>query len=895
MSSNNTEDFTCLLKAYLPEKHWDIMNGSWKGWKEMYGATKQEFVDDVIRFASFPGSSSFFDLELASPYITNPTSHTSFDGGVYIYKNDLLIHLQRAINSIDITYLKNNHFISSIVGFYLKTIESQLGKRFELVQFPKETLDAYSAELENKLKAVPVTITLEKTTNIEDFMNIVKKMLPAHERDPDYKSIRTLIEKFQREKLIKQYIPFYEKLLNWVGFIIDDLQKLVDFHPWLFKPKEVGFDEILFVRVFDDGKYKFMLHEELSDAMKALKPDDPEVIKRLEDRVSVSKFSTVDFDEWAAQLNENVDKLKLVKQDLVRRHKHRATLIPCFDGKYCIQIADLWLEIWGEVINAHGYFQKLAYYHWKFFDEVFCHLEKHINQTTDKEQFINICDALEIKQKILKEIKQLFVDFPTQITEVRQLDNKGFTVEKMKNEVARLGLTVSFDPDEVMERAVFSFNHFDGLKKGRVFKTCDLYDALRQLQLALLASKFSGVYCFLHKYRACDILLENCMYCDLDIPFSSLYMLKFGSDESDDENENAECELEDVKIDRKSDERKEKKKRQAEKKKLSKAPSTSETAQRLPVSEAPSADSAPTDVQPSVAPQENNALGIVDVEEQDVINQQPAQQQENIAPEVAPPIEGNPDPEPGACMKCYRTSQHCQNAKTKLREEQIKTKALRKQVREKDKLLEEKEEEIRLLKLKLVELEASKQENNDSYEDDDDEDDPPIRLLAPTYKNSEFTEETRKIYNELLNIRDSQFVLEREATRRVNEVVKEANDDGNKRMARLELRCLQQAYTTYFKKVESNIKWIQEHKNEHLDELAPLPEIPRFSDNFEEIYQSVVMKELNDKTCPVCLVEIEDLKESIKCGCYKRYHYHCAWETDAKGLKCYCGKKLPLD
>ncbi|CAL2043623.1 unnamed protein product [Caenorhabditis brenneri] len=737
MCSHQSEDFTRLMKAYLPEKHWNIIKGPWNGWKEMYGATKQEFINDVITFASFPGSSGYFDLEIAAPYITNPTEYISYDGKVFVYKQDLFIILQNKIHSVDIPYLNNNHFIKSVIGFCLKTMESQLEKCFEFVELPKELLEMYSKKLKLELTSVPATVTLEKSISIGDVFKMITKMLPAHGKDPNYTSIQNLIENLHQEKPIGKNIQFYEKLLNWVGFLTNDLRKFVDSHPKLFMPRVPGqYNEISFARVFDDGMDKFLLDKEVRRGVREMKTDSSkDAMETEDDGNKLFKYYTVRFEEVAPLFDHYVDKWKAVKTDISHRHKHRATFIPFFDGEYCIRGADLFLEIWEEVINVHGYLQKLNNNHWMHIKALIYQLGHSINRPTAGEQFINVCDALRIKLEFLKDMKTILEQYPTHIKEVRQLDGKGFTIEKMKNEVSRLGLMVSFDPDEVMKRVVLYFNHFDELKKEKVFKTCDLYDALGRLQLALLATRFTGVYCFLHLYHVCDFLLEPCIVCNDSVSWrltSNPQYTSLEEGESEKENTPSEGESLEEEVNIGAEKRKEKRKRQAEKKKVtsesrrtledvvnfvesSRAPSTSGFSQQVSSVEALSAAPPPHDAQPSVASQQMNQNPVEpQVVEAPLGLDAP---QANNATEVAQaPTVPKSEPVPGACMKCFRTSQFCEEAKNKLREEQIKNKALRKQVRqgaereaEKDKNLGDKDEEIRLLKERIAALEALNQ------------------------------------------------------------------------------------------------------------------------------------------------------------------------------------------
>ncbi|CAL2043625.1 unnamed protein product [Caenorhabditis brenneri] len=558
---------------------------------------------------------------------------------------------------------------------------------------------------------------------------------------------------------------------------------------------------------------------------------------------------------------------------------------------FCFPTGDFLVHIIGEMSSTHGYFRNLNESHWKMISLLFDKLANKIEVESEGCKFIETKSAFKIQEWMFNEMEKIFVRHPKNTKDIsRSMRDDCFKTRDLLWELKELGIAESFPT--VLNFVNTEFSNPHKLEKFNRLTEGDVKCAAESIAGNCVLRKYKKIMKIIHQGGYCDeVIMLNCDFCkgytlQEEDEFSNRTKTKTG--------------------------KKKEKKRQTEKKNIAKEKRTDveEAAHNLQAAQLALEDLTQIAAQILEAPHVSNAPEVNVGEEQ--INQNPVEQQvvegppaldvpqANNAPGVAQPTV--PKPEPGSCMKCFRTSQFCEDAKTKLREEQIKNKALRKQVRQGAEREAEKDEEIRELKEKLAALEASIQANavensqqpaSDSEENHNDENDPPLRYLAPTNKNSQFSEEVRNKFNELLNLKDTQYTVEREAIRRANEVVKEANDNGNKQMARLELRCIQQKYTEYIKVVDYNLSLIREHKS--VENLKPLPEIPRFSENFEEIYQVVVMKELKDKTCLFCCMEMEDLRESIKCGCSRRYHRHCAWDVDAKGFKCLCTRKLPLD
>ncbi|EGT44237.1 hypothetical protein CAEBREN_22055 [Caenorhabditis brenneri] len=859
--------FSSAIKSYLPEKYSDILEDGWTSSHQYYTGCSgiEEFMSDVKSYVCFPGSHKYFDMVVADPLPSMVRLHQSLkDNTKYIYKQDMLNMMQLIVNKLNL-HDHQKFVVTSAIGVFLKTGGLvYLEGIAELIPYPGTSLLDFSEQLQEKVKNTEPTYKLIDSTNYNEILGKLEEILCIKRKSPESESLLKMIENCRVQPT---NLDFFERCISWISVIIEEIKGFMNYQHNFFLPKRFGENFIPTVRVFDDRKgRKFVLIHELWREMKVAKLDT----SKIESDVVLPELKTEDFETIRDILADDFEKITFVTCTIANTSR-RTHFIPSLNGKFCFKTSNFLLEIIRELITVHGCFQNLNATHWNMLTPLFDELANRLERESNGCLLIETQAALRIKKWMLKETAEIFVCRPKKIKEIRPIREDWFTVRDVINELKRLGINESFGHRIESDLINKIYNLVTNRRDVDVHPSRHFYDVLGMIQAALVISKFQKILHLIHNCGDCHNLFLKCIFCD-GSPLSS------GADET---------------AEKKSEKKKEKKKRQAEKKKLAKE---EKNASPIQVEQVPEV---------SAKEEEMNQNPDEDLESDLSISDQSISQE---------PVKEPIDKGSSSCSKCYRTSERCEKVKTQLRHEKIQTKALKKEVAElsvtvmkkdeqlkrKDEAINEKDEEIRLLKEKLAELQqfASKtvrRPSSSNQHKEENEEDQPIRYLTPTYKNSEFSVETRAKFHEFLNIRDTHPGLERQAKKRVIALSKKAKDHGIKRMASRELIQILKSYETYFRVVEDNIKWIQKHKNDHLDKLTPLSELPKFSENFEKVYDEVVNEELSDKTCPVCIEEIEDLSETIKCKCKKRYHVHCAWDMDAHGYKCYCEERLPLD
>ncbi|EGT41757.1 hypothetical protein CAEBREN_22156 [Caenorhabditis brenneri] len=916
--------FSPVSKRYLPEKYFSMLEKGWNSSIASYTGDNsiEKCINEVKKYACFPGSHICFGMALTDPLPTKVQPHHNLKNNEkYIYKQDIMIVLHHTVK-----YLKCDHgydllvqqklFVNSVIGFFLKSIGFFfLQGNFELVPCPETLRLKFSEQLEEKLENTKSIHKLTDKISCNEIIEKLEKILLLNKKSPESESLLKIVEHCGVQP---SNLEFFERCLDRTSVIIAEINRFMNSNKKLALPGKVGSNFVPTVRVFDDGNDgQFVLvHELLREMFVDRNNDEFEFVHGIlketmnaklgtfgiEAQADMPELWTEDFEAIQHILGDDSDKITFVLCKIVDNSR-RAHFVPSINGKYCFQITNFILEIFGDLITVHGYFQNLNTTHWDMLTPLFHELANRLERELKGCELIETQAALEIKRWMLDETAKVFACRPKKTKEIRAIRDDWFTVRDVRNELKRLGITESFAPGIHSDLINNAHDLVTDTSHGCMPPTTCFYKVLEMIQVALVLKKFEKIWHLFHICDDCNCVLPDCIFCDGSASFPKSRSQTLANE--------------------KAEKRKEKKKRQAEKKRLAKE--EQKDAQEV-VPEHDSDDIqveqvAPADLVPEVVKSSPAAPALTSVSvapgsdlTSKATQQQPipdhAISQETVSEGVNQPRIEQKNVS-NSCSKCYRTSQHCEKVKTQLKEEKIKTKALKKEIAQlsetvvkKDETISEKDEEIRLLKEKLAAMEASLQQSGaisvnepstSSQAEDEDEGEQPVRYLTPTYKNSEFSVETRAKFNELLNIRDSHTRLERQAKQRARALTNKSKDFGIKRMASRELFQILKSYGAYFQVVEDNIKWIQKHKNNHLDKLTTLPELPKFSENFETTYDEVVNEELSDKQCPVCIEEITDLSGTIKCHCKKRYHLHCAWDMDVKGYKCYCKERLPLD
>ncbi|PIC25933.1 hypothetical protein B9Z55_018674 [Caenorhabditis nigoni] len=117
----------------------------------------------------------------------------------------------------------------------------------------------------------------------------------------------------------------------------------------------------------------------------------------------------------------------------------------------------------------------------------------------------------------------------------------------------------------------------------------------------------------------------------------------------------------------------------------------------------------------------------------------------------------------------------------------------------------------------------------------------------------------------------------------------------------LELRRFRMNHKAYMNALNESISLIEKKSISTVNQLPTLPQAPMFSRDFEETYSEALRneevarierhsrnytlhrrspqvppEELEDQECVICLAEMTNRIETVKCGkCSRRYHQHC--------------------
>eukprot|EP00081_Caenorhabditis_elegans_P018098 NP_498443.2 Uncharacterized protein CELE_C09E7.5 [Caenorhabditis elegans] len=208
------------------------------------------------------------------------------------------------------------------------------------------------------------------------------------------------------------------------------------------------------------------------------------------------------------------------------------------------------------------------------------------------------------------------------------------------------------------------------------------------------------------------------------------------------------------------------------------------------------------------------------------------------------------------------------------------------------------------------------------------------RLLEANAHLSIQNEEQKNLIQNLLDQQqtstsNAKWCSKKEAENMVHELIALTRTAKIQRFALLELENYKTNIDNYLETVETNI---QKVKRNSLD-LEPLPEEPKISDKFMRLYLnekekqpstsskakfpdkpgilvgnfrkspgknntvtvSAPSSELDDTECAICLEEMYNFKETIKCECRRRFHSKCATKWLNEKRECPTCRKLMLN
>lgn len=885
-----------IFKAYLPEKHQNLFDLKEETLsKKPWNAVMKIYTCWIVlrkymkEFAGFPGRDAYFGLELAEPMITPAVSlKHACTQAEYIYKQDFYLHIQQFVNRLNLPFKQQNYFIFSIAGYFMKTNECKLNGTFEIIRLCQEMREELKTRLQSSMENVPSVYKLNSKTPHLELFEKLKTLLPPHPNDLEYNSLLKLIERTDRQKCVKKNTEFYERMLDHIRLLIEILEVFIQNNPHVFLPRPQNPENhIPTVRLFTGRDYTYVMVHELIKEMKDAKMNTTEV-----EGLYGKKPELWTISEWSARiaLRDSTNGANFISMPSTFG-KSRAIPVPFYNGKYCVSTPDVLSEILMEMIVVHGHLHGLNRNHWTLFEKLFKELEQRLWKDSEGARFIADEKAMTVKKWFLSVVEERLKQFPRKMQEVKFV--KGFTLKQLKEEMIRLGLTESFDRGEIMKHSEILFS--TAKQQKSVLDTGDMHTILNTIQMELILSKLPIISKTFHDYRACGGSLRFCPFCGFG-KSSENSVPVVDSDE------------------KKAEKRREKKKRQSEKRKManeSLKDIPEDVEQKASTSESVSLEKkcencfrnsqACEATKEKLRDVKNKNKGLKKEAEEvknrnmekdekirlleEILNLVPTPILEDVAPKIKV-SEKKKTPNSTNCAKCFRTNQFHEEEKEKLKEEKIRTKTLRKEIEEWKTKEIGMEERIQQLEQELADLDSFS-----SFQI------PPSPL--PIRKKSNFSPETSAKLYELFKIRQSIPSDRDEKIEKAQKLLGMANDETDRKLARNEWNMILIAYRNYQKEVNRSIEWIQNNKDKSILQMPPLPESPKFSKSFEQVYDRIVNGELADQECVVCLEEMTDQKNTVKCRhCRRRFHYQCVMEYVKTGNndKCLiCRKKTQFD
>ncbi|PIC43746.1 hypothetical protein B9Z55_004367 [Caenorhabditis nigoni] len=239
--------------------------------------------------------------------------------------------------------------------------------------------------------------------------------------------------------------------------MISLMDKITDENPDLFLPRGEDSNEPITVRVFEDGDQQFLMKSEVFNT-------------KSESEESFT-LSAITMEKLLTNHESEIHNIEFIRYPITRAN-HRASPIQAPSGSFYVLAIDFFFDFLRGFIHGQRIFQKIT--------------------PTDTPYF------LKINLTLAADIDRI-MSFPSK--DVRDIQEDGFTIEDVKNELANLGLKWRFPEIQNYAEAVYS--EVDKRKKGSVLRTCDLFDAVEHCQLNCILKIDDSLKKFVHSQKGC--------------------------------------------------------------------------------------------------------------------------------------------------------------------------------------------------------------------------------------------------------------------------------------------------------------------------------------------------------------------------------------------------------
>ncbi|KAF1764014.1 hypothetical protein GCK72_003960 [Caenorhabditis remanei] len=712
----------------------------------MYG-TAREFCDHLKIYKNFPGSHEYLNCPVSDLFKTTPMMYDSLKNEKYILKTDLLVLTRNLILST----LKDalcNVLVSPISVYFIGRERILNEKRIEFVRYDEKVFKGIEKEFlefsknQNQNGSTPSVNELS-ACNFDQIYDHFKAIHPTKFSEIEDEFLRNELSDFHDQLPIGRRATFFEVYLRNLKIVIDDAQSTVAKHPEWFLPYPKTHPMLRVVRVFEDGKRRFVMISELLSTMNQTYAD------------AEFTYRTVQFENIKANVGSTLNNIEFIRTPIIRA-KHKAVPIKTDDG-FCILAVDALFDLLKHLIFGAKLFQQGTVVE----PAVFSRLEQLFSPRAADRYFIDLKHYDIYREKLMEMLN--CSEYSMKLKDVRNAKKDGFSVENLRNELRHLNLTEMFP--EILDYAGIVYEWVDNMKNEEVLRTCDLFDAVEMCQLICIFRKFSNLRQFLHFQEACGrVLTLQCDSCE-DASRMAWKPLRTPPESSKSSSSNpspgSQNSTSSVSSERKKDS------------KAGKAPDSSPWIQNAPEGTFRNQKlTSPASVKPPDSAMNQKATSSsVDSESSKL----PKKSNQKKAPESARKSSEAPPPPPPAkkesanCVKCYRTCEMLNETKKELKSTQNKLAMYEKKNLEMDKekkkknerILEEQEEKIaklqKGLEAKNTEIEELKKKNERIVEKKNGELEEMYREFRVLYKKLadgiDREQENQKLKEEILKLK----------------------------------------------------------------------------------------------------------------------------------------------
>ncbi|PIC23745.1 hypothetical protein B9Z55_017334 [Caenorhabditis nigoni] len=436
---------------------------------------RTDLMKQLAAFRNFPGNMDFYEAELSAPYpLVAPRIYISMTKKLYMYKQDLLCQMQLVTMNKDMRRNHDNVALMSCIGIYMRTKEEMMEDKCEFSPFENLKFDQFGKDVTKRFKYASQhnrKFKLKEKT-FESVFEKIKALMPLNKYDPEYKSLRKTLMRFEKIAPVEENLQFYDYTVNMLYEITDEFEKFIEANkPW-FVP---NVQSPAYVRVLKEAKGSFVLGFELLNEMQRCGMDTINLEERLKDKGPLYCMEVRDV--LPITLRKPVE---LIITDITKALK-TPIYIPAPGGSYCIHTLDIvqYLVVW---VHTKGYFQNASDETRDKLIEAFDCVKPILDNVKNGYRYISASDVKETERKIQEHIEKNGIVPPAEKKELHQI-RAGWTLKQLQDEMVNLGL------DKPLPECLHIAGNILQTEKNGGFPKLDLNSAVEVAQFFCIARR----------------------------------------------------------------------------------------------------------------------------------------------------------------------------------------------------------------------------------------------------------------------------------------------------------------------------------------------------------------------------------------------------------------------